>query len=182
VLTSCKTDYQNLPAFSENKQLQAVILTPAGSNSPQAYDAVKKEFRPATDAGLPAQIRFLPLPGNWGFIPSTKYRNEAQEDKLLDVLVLSESVSTGTIQEVVPISTLLLNVEGQIMPIIIAVPARPSEQVIAATYFEAFSEEYPAAKEILQQWFLHYQPEKKVRLAGWKNEKFTDQFIRQWLQ
>lgn len=182
VLVGCKTDYRNLPAFSENKQLQAVILTPAGSNSPQAYDAAKKEFRPATDAGLTAQIKFLPVPGNWGFIPSTKYRNEKQEDKLLDILVLSENVPTGTIQEVIPISTLLLDVEGELTPIIIAVPARPSEQVIAATDYEAFSKEYSVAKEILQQWFLHYQPEKTVRLVSWKNEKYTDQFIRKWLQ
>ena len=122
------------------------------------------------------------MPGNWGFIPSTKYRNAAQEDRLLDVLILSESVPTGTIQEVTPISTLLLDVEDELTPVIIAVPARPSEQIIPTTDFESFSEEYPAVKEILQKWFLHYQPEKKVRLVGWKDEKYTDQFIRKWLQ
>jgi inorganic pyrophosphatase len=182
VVTGCKTDYQHLPAFSKNKQLQAVILTPAGSNSPHTYDAVKKEFKPAIDAGLTAKIKFLPMPGNWGFIPSTKYHNAAQEDKLLNVLVLSESVPTGTIQELTPISTLLLNIEDELTPIIIAIPARPSEQVVAATDYEDFANEHSAVKEILQKWFLNYQPEKKVRLVGWKDEKYTEDFIRKWLQ
>jgi inorganic pyrophosphatase len=179
----CATDYQHLPAFSENQQLQAVILTPAGSTHPQEYDAQKKEFKPDMEAGLARQFRFLPLPGNLGFIPSTAYRQgEAAEGQPLQILVLAESVPPGTVQEVIPISTLVLDINGELAPFVIAVPSRPSEQVITATDWASFQQQYPAAKDILEKWFLHAQPEKRVRLSAWKDEKYTDAFIRKWLR
>jgi inorganic pyrophosphatase len=183
LLAACTTDYQHLPTFSENQQLQAVILTPAGSTHPQEYDAQQKTFKPAMEAGLSKQFRFLPLPGNLGFIPSTAHpQGDALEGKPLQILVLAESVPTGTVQEVIPISTLLLDMEGELQAFVIAVPARPSEQVIAATDWASFQQQYPAAKIILQHWFLHFQPEKKIRLSGWKDEKYTDTFIRTWIR
>jgi inorganic pyrophosphatase len=182
LLAACSTDYQHLPTFSENQQLQAVILTPAGSTHPQEYDAQKKAFKPAMEAGLAKQFQFLPLPGNLGFIPSTAHRQgDMPEGKPLQILVLAESVPTGTVQEVIPISTLILDIDGDLQAFVIAVPARPSEQVVAATDWASFQQQYPAAKAILQQWFLHFQPEKQIRLSGWKDEKYTDTFIRTWL-
>ena len=183
LLTACSIDYQHLPTFSENQQLQAVILTPAGSTHPQEYDARQKTFKPAMEAGLAREFRFLPLPGNLGFIPSTaRPQGDAPEGKPLQILVLAESVPTGTVQEVIPISTLLLDIAGELEAFVIAVPARPSEQVIAATDWASFQQQYPAAKAILQHWFLHYQPGKQIRLSGWKDEKYTDTFIRTWLR
>lgn len=170
-----------MPAFSENKQLQVVVHTPAGSNHPQAYDAQKKEFKPAMQAGLAEQINFLPAPGNLGFIPSTKFKSNDNTEKPLAVMVLAESAPTGTVQEVVPIGTLILDTTGELTSVIIAVPARPSAQIIHATSLESFTKDYPAAKAIIQQWFLHYQPEKQTRLSGWKDEKYTEKFIQQWL-
>lgn len=182
-LGSCSTDYAHLPAFSANRQLQAVILSPAGTTRLQEYDAEKKEFKPAMEGGLARQFRFLPLPGNLGFIPSTAYRlGDAPEGKPLPVLVLAESVPTGTVQEVIPISTLMLDIDGQLEAFVIAVPSRPSEQVLRATDWTSFQQQYPAAKDILQKWFLHAQPGKQVRLSGWKDEKYTDAFIRKWLR
>ena len=183
ILAGCKTDYKKLPAYSKTKQLQVVVLTPAGTNQPQQYNNQKKEFTPALDAGIAEHIKFLPYPGNWGFVPATAYRHhDGAESKPLELLVIAESQPSGTVQEVVPIATLILNVAGELRPIPVAVPARPSEQIIAATDFESFTEEYPAAKDIIQQWFLHYNPHKQTRLVGWKDEKYTDQFIRRHLR
>lgn len=181
-LTGCSTDYLHLPAFSENKQVQAVILSPAGSIHLQEYDAQEKTFKPAMEAGLAKRIDFLPLPGNLGFIPSTAYRaGDEAEARPLQVLVLAESVPTGTVQEIIPISTLLLDIAGELQPFVIAVPARPSEQALRATDWASFQQQYPAAREILQKWFLHSEPKKNIRLSAWKDEAFTDRLIRKWL-
>jgi inorganic pyrophosphatase len=156
-----------------------VILTPAGSNHPQEYDAGKKTFQPAMEAGLARQFRFLPLPGNLGFIPSTA---QGPAGRPLSILVLAESVPTGTVQEVIPISTLFLDVNGELEALVMAVPARPSEQLVRASDWAGFQRRYPAAREILEKWFLHAQPEKQVRLSGWKDEKYTEAYIRRWLR
>lgn len=184
LLTGCKTDYQNLPAFSAQKQLQVVILTPAGSNHPQTYNGERKEFTPALVAGQPVKINFLPFPGNMGFIPSTAYQSadSAAEGQPLAALVLSESQPTGTVQEVIPIACVLLEVAGEKTPVVIAVPARPSEQIIAATDFAEFSQKYPAAKDFIQKWFTFYKPPQKVRFIYWKDEKETDKLIQRWLR
>jgi len=182
LLAGCKTDYQHLPAFSKQKQLQMVVLTPAGSNHPQVYNTKQKEFVPVREAGLPKQIKFLPYPGNYGFIPSTLFKsNDAPEGKPLEVLLLAESVATGSVQEVIPIGTLLLEIAGAVNNIILAVPARPSEQVVPATDFESFTKDYPAAKQIIQQWFMHHQANQQIVFKGWKDEKYTEQLIRRWM-
>lgn len=179
----CQTDYQLLPAFSAQKQVQVVVLTPAGSNHPQEYDPQTKSFVNAREAGLPKQIRFLPYPGNFGFIPSTAYKGGEMtgEGRPLQTLVLAESVATGTVMEVLPIATLILQVGQELQYTIIAVPARPSEQILAATDFNEFSTRYPVAKEIIQKWFLHHHAQLPTRFLGWKNEKETENLIRRWL-
>jgi inorganic pyrophosphatase len=182
-LGSCTPDYEQLPAFSENQQLQAVIATPAGSTRLQEYDAQEKAFKPAMEGGLARRFRFLPLPGNLGFIPSTAYpMGGVAEVQPLSILVLAERVPAGTVQEVIPLSTLMLDINGELEAFVIAVPSRPSEQVISATDWASFQQRYPAAKDILQKWFLHAQPDKQVRLSAWKDEKYTGAFIRKCLR
>ncbi|WP_190277464.1 inorganic diphosphatase [Adhaeribacter rhizoryzae] len=183
LLASCKTDYENLPTFSAHKQLQVVILTPAGSNHPQEYDSKTKTFVSTQEAGLPAKINFLPLPGNLGFIPSTAIKHSGNnENEPLAALVLAESVPSGTVMEVIPLGTLALNIAGEARYIIIATPSRPTDQILAATDFNEFVTKYPAAKEIIQKWFLYHNPNQKTRLLGWKNDNETEDLIRRWLK
>src|SRR6478735_1175187 len=97
--SGCKTNYENLPAFSEKKQLQVVI-----------------------EAGQEKIVRFLPYPFNTGFIPSTR----TPEHKPVHVLLLSESLETGTITETIPLGVLLLERAGELEYQIVTVPAKPS--------------------------------------------------------
>ena len=183
LLVACKTDYQHLPAFSEQKQLQVVILTPAGSNHPQEYDGQTKTFINAQDAGLAKRFNFLPAPVNLGFIPSTAFRpNATGEAYPLQALVISESVATGTVMEVIPISTVILEIAGETSYVVITIPARPSEQVVETLNFAEFNTKYSSAKTIIQQWLLHHNPNQRTRLVGWKDEKYTENLIRRWLE
>ncbi|GAB3530270.1 hypothetical protein GCM10027443_10550 [Pontibacter brevis] len=179
LLFSCKTDYTELPAYTGNKQLQAVIETPAGSNHKLVYDREKKEFVNDKDADMDRVVNFLPYPGNLGFIPSTEIDPNG---KGLEILVLSERLETGTVTEVIPVGLLQLETAGDLQHIIVAVPARPSERQIDVTNYTALSKEYPAVKTILQSWFANYNPAARTNVVGWRDEKFADKEIQRWMK
>ena len=179
LLFSCKTDYAELPAYTGNKQLQAVIETPAGSNHKLTYSREKKEFVNDKDADMDRVIGFLPYPGNFGFIPSTEIDHNG---KGLEVLVLSERLETGAVVEVVPIGLMQLETQGELQHIVVAVPARPSERHIEATNYAMLSQDYPAVKTILQSWFAHHNPTTRTKFVGWRDERFADKEIQRWMK
>ncbi|GAA4305101.1 inorganic diphosphatase [Nibribacter koreensis] len=182
-LTGCTTDYQGVPAFTDTKQWQAIIVTPAGSTEPQHYDAVKKEFVPKTQAGQPKKLDFLPYLGNEGFIPSTLVDSvKGRPAAPLPVLVLSNQLKQGTVLEILPMGVLVLERNGELYHLIVAIPARPSEQTISAHNYMDFSGRYPAVKTILQNWYLNVDRQQPTRLMGWKDEAFAEKLIQQWIQ
>ena len=176
--SGCKTNYENLPAFSESKQVQVVIETPAGSAKEFAFSPKTNEFAVVQEAGQDKIVRFLPYPANAGFIPSTK----TPENKPLKALVLSESQPTGTVTEVMPLGVLLLENAGELEYQIVTVPAKPSERLLEATNSEEFLQKYPAAKRVLETWFLNYRLQNNVRIMGWKDDRFADELIRKHLK
>ncbi|MBX0334562.1 inorganic diphosphatase [Pontibacter sp. HSC-14F20] len=179
LLASCQTDYASLPTYNAKKQLQAVIEVPAGSAIKHHYNQQTKTFEAEQQAGQDRIISFLPYPANFGFIPSTE--TNAQK-KPLEVVVLAGGVATGTVMEVIPVGVLQLETAGELDHKIIAVPARPSERSINAADYNSFTADYPAAKAILQQWFVHHNPTSKSKFVGWRNEQFAEQEIQRWMK
>ena len=180
VFSSCQTDYANLATYSAANQLQAVIETPAGSSHKIRYNRTTKAFENETQGGKANVLNFLPYPGNYGFIPSTEV---GANGRGISVLVLSEQAEAGTVLEIVPIATLMLEkYNGDLYPIIIAVPARPSEQTIKATNLATLSEQYPAVKSILQQWFVYHNHTASLKFIGWKDAQFAEKEIQRWMK
>lgn len=125
----------------------------------------------------------MPFPGNFGFIPSTDLRiNNLSTSKPLEAIVLAEQAPVGTIYETTPLATLLVETAGELKYIVVAVPSRPSEQIISATDLASFSANYPAAKEIIQRWFIAAFKHKSYKFIGWKDERFTEQLIQKYLK
>lgn len=178
-LTGCKTDYANLPTYSGTRQLQAVIEVPAGNNLQLKYDRQTQEFISIKNAGKDDVIEFLPLPGNYGFIPSTEVDKAGNS---LPILVLAERVETGTVMEVVPLGILQLETDGEIKPVVVAVPARPSERTINATTLEALTKHYPAAQTILREWFVNQSRTDNTKFVAWRDERFADKEIQRWMK
>lgn len=179
LLSACKTDYENLPAFNQKKYLQAVIEIPAGTNQQLQYNPKSHEFRNASGH----TIRFLPYPGNYGFIPSTRMPGERRGDEQpMDILVLAESQPSGTVLEVIPVGILYLERDNLPDPKIIAVPAKPSLQIIDATDYTSFNRDYPVIKQMLTQWFTHANPSQKVRILGWKDEQIAEEQVRKHMR
>lgn len=178
-LASCKTDYANLPTYTRNKQLQAVIEVPAGNNHKLKYNSETQEFEQEKVAGQDYIVSYLPYPGNFGFIPSTEI---SQDGRGLEVLVLAERVEPGTVMEIIPIGVLQLKTNEELESILVAVPARPSEQTIKATDYESFRTEYPGAQDIIATWFVHHDVSAQTQFVAWRNETFARQEIQRWMK
>ncbi|TGE22197.1 inorganic diphosphatase [Hymenobacter aquaticus] len=175
-LGSCQPDYTELPTFSpERKLLQAVVEVPAGTNHAQRYDPAKKDFLPVRRAGLDHIVEFLPCPGNQGFIPGT--RAEATGAPL-QALILAETQPQGTVVEILPIALLTLDDNGTLQQVVVAVPARPSQQILPGiTSWKSLTKQYPGARDMVGQWFQHQGRLGEVRLVGWKDEQAADKQV-----
>ena len=167
-----KVDYYHLPLFSADKNINAVIEIPAGTNKKFEFNNESKSFDIDKKNGHDRIINFLPYIGNYGFIPSTfSDPKKGGDGDALDILVLSESVETGTVLEIIPIAMLKLIDNGEIDYKIIAIPADESKQILKATSFVEFSKNYPIIKEIIELWFLNYNKDDIAKVEGWEDEK-----------
>lgn len=176
-----KVDVANQAAFSEAGHIQAIIEIPAGTNHKIEYDNEQKDFVHNTVDGKSKIVDFLPYPGNYGFIPATLMdKKRGGDGEPLDILVIGESVKTGSLVPILPIGALMLKDQEEIDTKIIAVPADPKLQVIKANNYESFFIEYNAAHHIIQEWFMNHKGLGKVELLGWKDEKYAFSEIKKW--
>ncbi|WP_073282046.1 inorganic diphosphatase [Hymenobacter psychrotolerans] len=182
LLAACGPDYKKLATFSEERKLlQVVVEMPAGTNHAKRYDAATGEFVPERRAGLDHVVEFLPCPGNAGFIPGTAAGVAGSAP--LAALVLAETQPTGTILEVLPIGLLTLDDNGTLRSVVLAVPARPSQQILPEVdSWQSFISKYPGAREVVRQWYLHQGRRGELRIVSWKNEKAAEQQVRAALQ
>lgn len=180
-LAGCSTDYPNLPAYTDAKMIQAVIETPAGSAHEYYYSTGTGEFTRMQEAGQDKRTRFLPYPGNAGFIPSTNINGSSDSDPL-DILVIAESQPSGTVTEILPLGVLLLEKAGELNYQLIATPARPIERLLEATNYQEFSTKNAVAKKMVETWFLHQNPSSNCKLMGWKDEKFAEELVQKKLK
>ncbi|MBD2714696.1 inorganic diphosphatase [Microvirga sp. STR05] len=178
LLYGCRTDIGELSTFSaERKLLQVVVEMPAGTNHAKRYDAASGDFVPERRAGLDLVVEFLPCPGNSGFIPGTAAGPIGSPP--LAALVLSEAQPSGTVLEVLPIGLLTLDDNGTMRPVVLAVPARPSQQILPeADSWQSFISNYPGAREVVRQWYLHLGRRGEIRIVSWKDEKAAEQQVR----
>jgi inorganic pyrophosphatase len=177
-----KVDYNRIPAFSENGGVNMVVEIPAGTNHKIEFQKDREVFENDLENGQTRIIRFLPYPGNYGFIPSTRMDTERGGDgDALDILLIAEHLETGEVVETRPIAALRLSDRGEIDTKIIAVPTDPEKQLIQADNFVEFLLEYDSAKRIIEEWFLNYKGLGATELLGWEDESFAMQEINKWL-
>lgn len=173
-------DYDSIPALTENG-FQMVVEIPAGTNKKLEYDHSSKKFAAELINGQERTIHFLPYPGNYGFIPSTLMDAARGGDgDPLDVLLLSESLPTGTVVEAVPVGALRLSDRGEIDTKIIAVPMDADLRVLPVSDFQELLLENDPARRIIEEWFLYYKGYGLVELIGWEDEDYAWNEIRRW--
>lgn len=176
-LVGCQQHYEDLPTFSTDRKLmQVVVEMPAGTNHARRYDPTTHTFVPVRRAGLDLVVEFLPCPGNMGFVPGTQLGPAARP---LPALVLTEAQPAGTVLEVLPIGLLTLDDKGDVRYLLLAVPARPSQQILpGVTTWQDLLARYPEARTVIQQWILHQGRQGEIRIVSWKNEKAAEQQVK----
>lgn len=173
--------YSNVKTFSKDNLLQMVVEIPAGTNKKIEYDEGLNSFLIDKRDGVGRIVNFLPYPGNYGFIPSTKMDKERGGDgDPLDVLLISESIDTGTIISVIPIGLLVLKDSNEIDTKIIAIPAEDKLRVINATSYYDLNKDYSALMDIIKLWFTSYKSNSLVEFIEWGNETDAITEIEQW--
>lgn len=173
-LGSCNS-YKNIysqPTFGNRGGVNCVIEIPGGTNKKVEFNSSTHTFEVDQRNGKDRVISFLSYPGNYGFIPST-FSDPAKggDGDALDVLLISESVPTGTLIEAIPIGVLRLIDAGEADDKIICVPMDVEKQIIKATSYAQLEKDYPQAKEIITRWFTHYDSKDTLQVNGWGNEK-----------
>lgn len=169
-----------LPALT-GEGFQVVVEIPAGTNKKLEFQKDSKQFRAELIDGKERMVHFLPYPGNYGFIPSTMMdAGRGGDGDPLDVLLISESLPTGSIVEAIPIGTLKLSDRGEIDTKIIAVPLDSSLRVFPAANFQDLLLDYDPAKRIIEAWFLYYKGYGVTELIGWEDENYAWEEIQKW--
>lgn len=158
-----------------------VVEIPAGTNHKIEYDPATDSFKNDQKNGKDRVIQFLPYPGNYGFIPSTKMdKKRGGDGDALDILVIGEAKPTGTVIPVKPIATLQLLDGGEIDTKIIAIPANKEDQVIAPLSFPEFIVEHDAVRLMIEKWFLNYKGVGVMQLVGWQDDGYALREIEKW--
>lgn len=188
-LTACQdqsNDY-NIPhepyavASVEGDALNVIVEIPAGTNHKIEYQTETGFSNDTLLGGKTRVINFLPYPGNYGFVPNTLMdKDRGGDGDPLDVLVICESVPTGTLLPVKPIGALLLRDQGEIDTKIIAVPQDSALRVFQPENFLEFALEQDAARSIIEAWFLNYKGPKQTELIRWEDETYAWREVRKW--
>ncbi|MCP9235800.1 inorganic diphosphatase [Lewinella sp. JB7] len=174
------TDPYSLPSI-DGDAFNVIVEIPAGTSHKIEYHPDRGYANDTLPDGSLRVINFLPYPGNYGFIPSTLVeKTRGGDGDALDVLVIGESVPTGTKLRVHPIGTLMLRDRGEIDTKIIAVPADTSARVYRADNFLDFSLGNDAAKRIIETWFLNYKGPNATELLRWEDEAYAWREVRRW--
>jgi len=159
------------PTFSEANNVNCIIEIPAGTSKKIEFNKTSKKFAVDLRDGKERIIEYLPYPGNYGFIASTYSDPEVGGDgDPLDVLVLCESLKTGTILEAKPIGMLKLLDAGESDYKVICIPADENLRTVSAETFEEFSKKYPNALQLIETWFSNYDISDPVIIEGWGDE------------
>lgn len=168
--------------IAEGGELNMIVEIPAGTNDKYEYNKENRKFEQDTFAdGSKRRIQFLPYPGNYGFIPSTEMDVERGGDgDPLDILLIGEHARQGSLIPVEPIAALLLKDRGELDTKIIAIPADANQRTIRADNYMELLLEYPAAHQIIEDWFLHYKGKGQTELIRWEDEAYAWDEIHKW--
>jgi len=170
IIAACnnKEDYLNTSAFVSEKTINVIIEISAGTNKKIEYNKAKEDFAIDKIEGVDRIKPYLPYPANYGFVPSTFSDPAVGGDgDPIDVLLIAESLPTGTVIEAIPIAMLRLVDEGEIDDKIICIPADISLRTVDASSIDEINKKYPKALEILELWMTFNDVSENVLVNGY---------------
>mgnify|MGYP002635240020 CR=1 FL=1 len=181
-LSNCNThSLENIPAMNDDGSFNAIVEIPAGTNHKIEFNKECAEFEVDFRDGKERIIQFLPYPGNYGFIPKTMMAEDRGGDgDALDVLIIAESMPTGTWVKFRPLAMLKLIDDGEKDFKILGVPSDPKLNVLNVNSYAELVEAHPQVLIIVENWFLSYDSD-PAQSEGWANGHEAEAEIRRWL-
>jgi inorganic pyrophosphatase len=178
ILWACNSDFYSLPAQVQPGIVNMVIEIPAGTTLKTEYNETTRKFEAPRVNGVPRRVQYLPYPGNYGFIPSTRQPKEKGGDgDALDIVLLADAIPKERVIQAIPIAVLHLTDGGENDSKIIAVPVNGDLRTINCTQFTCLKENYPSVLTILETWFANYKGRPAVNVMRWGNEEEAKQEI-----
>jgi inorganic pyrophosphatase len=157
--------------YKKGKDYQILVEIPTGTREKWEVNHktghIEWEFRD----GKPREVKFLAYPGNYGFIPQTL----SGDNDPLDIIVLSEAVERGSIQQVKVIGMLKLLDGGESDNKVIGIIDNGAFDKI-----DSLSEmliKQPTVIPIIKQWFEGYKKPGKMVFLGYEDKKETIKYI-----
>jgi inorganic pyrophosphatase len=183
LLAGCgsKIEYDALPTFStiDSSAVFVVVEISAGESEKLEYNKETHRFEAEIIDGKPRQIRFLPYPVNYGFIPSTFSDPETGGDgDPVDVLLLSKRQPTGSLVTAIPLGTFRLIDRGEIDDKVLLIPADESLRLVPCESLSCLKSDFPEMLQLLEDWFLSYKGPGMMASNGWMGPDSTLQMIR----
>lgn len=165
------------PAYDAIGNMQAVIEIPAGTNKKIEYDKSTDQMIADRKNGQERIISFLPYPGNYGYIPGTlSDKSKGGDGDPVDMLVLSSSLSSGTVLPIKPIAMLKLMDNGEEDFKVLAVPVVDSLNVLGISNWDTANSKIQAVQNIIETWFLNYDSD-PAEVLGWEGTDGTRTYI-----
>lgn len=183
LLAGCgsKIEYDALPTFvsGDSSSVYVVVEIPAGESQKFEYNKELHQFEVELIDGKPREIRFLPYPVNYGFIPSTFSDPEMGGDgDPVDVLLLSKRQTTGSLVPALPIATFRLIDRGEIDDKVLLIPTDERLRLVPCESLSCLESEYPEMLQILEDWFMSYKGPGMMTSNGWMGPDSTLMMIR----
>jgi len=151
-------------------QYQMVVEIPSGTN--EKWEVNKEsglnelEFK----KGKPRIIKFLPYPGNYGFLPQTI----SGDNDPLDIILLNSSLPRGSVHKVKIIGALMFEDKGEEDFKVIAIPVDEKQ-----TSIEDYMVDRPNAVLIIKLWFESYKKPGKMVFKGFLKRDEVEAYINQ---
>ena len=182
-LQSCKqhTEENLLTSYAAKTtegSINAVIEIPSGTR--QKWEINKKtgvlEWEQV--AGKGRIVDYLGYPGNYGFIPKTLLsKDQGGDGDPLDVLVLGDPVSRGSVVPCKLIGVLHLQDRGEQDDKLIAVAKNTS--FYAINTIEDLNENYPGVTTIIETWFTNYKGKGLMKSSGYGDTAAATQILNE---
>jgi inorganic pyrophosphatase len=180
LITAC-TNYYKYPAFAKNGNAFMIVVNPAGTNTVYGYDPVKNRFDFKSDEEDSYEIKYLPYPVNFGFIPST-----IQEETLagtgypLDVLAIGSTIKQGSLLEFVPVGVLKVSYDGEEDNKIVGVVVNSEISTVDCKTLACLHQDYPGLVDIIETWYRNHRNDADIKVLGWEDEELALETIKKW--
>lgn len=176
---SCGSPPHQLPAFAdpgdddESRGVRVIVETPAGSTHLGQYDPVSQMVL-ADSAAMP----FLPVPGNLGYVPSTRMPYQGEGFAPVRVLVLGERLEAGDMISVHPFAAVILQEQGSRRVLVLGVPVKESLRTLDLRDVNDLLIRFPGVKDSLEAWLRQHKGGAPATILDWKDGSYAIRFIR----